>query len=98
MNINVYEQTGDFAEDKDSAATIREEILRPALKSGARVTIDFEGVRLATQSFVHALIADVLRSEGEKALDIMEFKNCHKSVRGIVETVVQYALETMDDA
>jgi hypothetical protein len=52
---------------------------------------------LTTQSFVHALISDVLRSEGEKILDRIEFKGCAPGVKGIIETVVQYSLETMED-
>jgi hypothetical protein len=37
------------------------------------------------------------RSGGEKVLDQIEFRNCAPGVRGIVETVVQYSLETMDE-
>jgi STAS-like domain of unknown function (DUF4325) len=58
--------------------------------------IDFKGVGLTTQSFVHALISDVLRMEGEGALGRMTFKGCNKSVRGIIETVVQYTLESLE--
>jgi hypothetical protein len=88
---------GDFAEDKDWAATIREEAIRKTLSEGNNIVLDFTGVSLATQSFVHALISDVLRSEGEKILERIEFKGCAPGVKGIIETVVQYSLETMDD-
>jgi len=75
---------------------MREERIRPALTRGGRVTIDFTGVTLATQSFVHALISDVLRHEGEKALDRMTFKGCIRGVKGIIQTVVQYSLESIE--
>jgi hypothetical protein len=66
------------------------------VKAGEAVVLDFAGVNLVTQSFVHALISDVLRSEGERGLDHLVFDHCNEGVRGIVETVVQYSLETME--
>lgn len=66
------------------------------MKAGKAVVLDFAGVNLVTQSFVHALISDVLRSEGERGLDHLVFDHCNEGVRGIVETVVQYSLETME--
>lgn len=35
---------------------------------GERVVIDFDGVELATQSFIHALISDPIRQFGEDAI------------------------------
>ena len=95
--ISVKEQTSDFAEDKDAAASIRETQVRLAVAAGERVTLDFTGVTLVTQSFIHALISDILRSEGEAVLKRITFKGCAPGVRGIVETVVQYTLETIEE-
>jgi hypothetical protein len=95
--LKIADYTGDFAEDKDWAATIREQAIRVVLDRGDKIVLDFTGVSLATQSFVHALISDVLRSQGEGALKKIEFKGCVAGVRGIIETVVQYSLETMED-
>ncbi|MHB8762872.1 MAG: STAS-like domain-containing protein [Deferrisomatales bacterium] len=98
MNAIAIERLlGDFAEDKDAAARIREEQVRPAVAAGEVVVIDFDGVGLTTQSFIHALISDVLRSFGERALEQLEFKNCNTGVRGIIETVVQYSLESVEE-
>src|SRR5438132_894345 len=96
VTISIKPPSGDFAEDKDAAAELRERQIRPALAGGKRVVFDFTGVRVATQSFVHALISDVLRNQGELALDRMEFKRCTKAVKGIIETVVQYSLEGLE--
>lgn len=95
--IELLPIVGDFAEDKDVAAALRENEIRPAIASGENVVLNFAGVTLATQSFVHALISDLLRTQGESVLEKIEFKNCVPGVRGIVETVVQYSLETMGD-
>jgi STAS-like domain of unknown function (DUF4325) len=96
--LKVADMVGDFAEDKDWAAAIREEAIRKELADGGNIILDFTGVTLTTQSFVHALISDILRSEGERILDKIEFRGCVPGVKGIVETVVQYSLETMEDA
>lgn len=97
MKVQVAKLASDFAEDKDVAAKIREETLRPALKRNKEITLDFTGVDLVTQSFIHAMISDVLRRNGEEALDYVVFKGCEPGVRGIIETVVQYSLETIEE-
>jgi len=97
MKVSIRGTTGEFAEDKDAAARMRTESIEPALDRGESVTLDFSGVRLTTQSFIHALISGPLRKHGESALEHLEFKSCSKLVRGIVETVVQYSLETIDE-
>jgi hypothetical protein len=96
LKIVMKADSGEFAEDKDLAASLRERQIRPALKAGQQVVLDFTGVRVATQSFIHALVSDILRSEGEPILDRIVFKGCGKAVKGIVETVVQYSLESIE--
>lgn len=88
---------GSFAEDKDAAANIRIKSILPALSRGDEVEIDFTCVSLTTQSFVHALISEALRQEGEQVLERLSFRGCNDAIRGIIETVVQYVLETADD-
>jgi hypothetical protein len=94
--VNIRDLAGDFAENKDIAAGIRRETIEPELAKGKQVVLNFAGVDLTTQSFIHALISNALRQRGEIALELMEFKKCSKLVRGIVETVVQYSLETVE--
>ncbi len=97
LHLRLFQYVGDFAEDKDWAAVFRDQAVRPVLERGDKIILDFEKITLTTQSFVHALISDILRTEGENVLDRIEFKNCVAGVKGIIETVVQYSLETMDD-
>lgn len=95
--IAVLVVAGDFAEDKDVAASIRDRDILPALACGGEILLDFTGVTLVTQSFVHALVCEPLRTHGESALSQLVFKGCSDGVKGIIETVVQYSLETMDE-
>ncbi len=95
MLIKIYDYVGDFGEDKDIAAELRDGPIKRTISSGRSVTVDFAGVSLVTQSFAHALISDVLRTQGESALDQLEFKNCAVVVQGIISTVVQYSLDTI---
>jgi len=97
MRIAMFTEVGDFGEDKDAAAALRDSKIRPNIGKQERVTLDFRGVTLVTQSFIHALISDVLRVNGERALDFFEFRNCDDVVKGIISTVVQYSLDTMTD-
>ena len=97
MEIGIYDLSSDFAEDKDVAARIRDTQIRPALQRDEEVFLNFHGVDLVTQSFVHAMLSDVLRTHGEGILDRIGFVACQPGVRGIIETVIQYSLETLED-
>ena len=56
-----------------------------------RIVISPPGkVEAATQSFIHALIRDVLRNYGNGALDQITFKSCNETIKKIVNIVVDY--------
>jgi len=93
--IDLFSLVGSFAEDKDAAAGLRKEVILPALKAGESIEIDFLGISLTTQSFIHAFISQALRQEGEAVLARIKFKNCGDAAKGIIETVVQYVLESI---
>lgn len=93
MKIAVH--TGPFAGDKDAAASIRDEYIRPNLANGNEILLDFHEVDLATQSFIHALIASVVREKPEN-LDYISFKNCNDNVQALIEIVVEYAQDEFE--
>lgn len=94
VEIEVYKLAGLFAENKDIAQEQREGVILPALDSGKDVVLDFKNVEGATQSFVHALISDVIRNYGPIALDRVVFKNCNETIKRIVSIVVDYMQES----
>lgn len=87
-----------FAEDKDRAKEIRRSIILPALATGEQVVLDFGAIRYATQSYVHALVGEVLKKHGREALEKIEFRNCSAAVRSVIELVVDYSLGGFADA
>ena len=93
--MKVIEYAGAFAGDKDAAAELREKYVRPALVKGGTAVLDFSGVELATQSFIHALIAAIVR-ESPSNLERIEFKECNDSIRSLVEIVVEYAQDEFE--
>jgi hypothetical protein len=96
--ISVLERAGFFAEDKDIAAKVRDDSIRPAVAAGRRVILDFKDVVGATQSFIHALIAAVIRDSSSEALELLEFKSCNESIKGVISIVVEYCqLDVGDD-
>jgi hypothetical protein len=94
MEIKIVKMTGAFAENKDSARDIRLTKIVPALEKNEEIILDFEGIEGATQSFIHALISDVIRKYGAEALDKISFKNCNENVRKIIGIVVDYMQES----
>jgi len=88
--IKMFPRVGKFAENKDFARDIRQNEILPALETGKEVVINFQDVDSATQSFIHALISDVIRKKGIDVLDNIFFKNCNEIVQKIINIVVDY--------
>ena len=78
---------------EDLARDLRIKKIIPALEKGQEVTLDFKGIDSATQSFIHALISDLIRNYGTEVLDKIYFKNCSETVRKIISLVVDYMQE-----
>jgi hypothetical protein len=93
INIKLLERVGSFAENKDIARKIRIEEIIPALKKGQEIILDFSGIDAATQSFMHALISDLLRKFGNDVLEKIKFKSCSDNVQKIIMIVTEYMQE-----
>lgn len=95
--IIVYQEAGEFAENKDVAKRWREEIILPELAKNKEVEVDFINVTGVTQSFVHALVAEAIRRYGDSAFDNLTFSNANGVVREIIRTVYHYMQESLED-
>lgn len=94
--ITIRDHAGAFAENKDTARELRLSEIIPSLERGEEVVLDFSGVDATTQSFIHALISDLMRKHGAPVLDRLEFKSCNETVRKIITIVVDYMQEGAD--
>ena len=93
--IVIFDKAGAFAENKDVARDIRKQEIIPALDKNDEVIIDFQRVTGTTQSFIHALISEILRKYGNDILDRIAFKSCNDTVRQMISMVVDYMQEGM---
>jgi len=96
MEIKIFPKTGNFAENKDTARELRTKNILPALQEENEVVIDFSGVESSTQSFIHALISDVIRREGIDILERITFKSCNKTIKTLIEIVVEYMQDAIE--
>ncbi len=92
--IKLFKRVGVFAENKDIAKEIRSKEIVPALEDKQEIVLDFENIDAATQSFVHALISDLIRKYGDDVLDRLLFKSCNENVQKIINIVVEYMQES----
>lgn len=93
IEIDVFSAAvNGFLEDKDYAAAQRSTVIEPALTGTESIRLDFSGVRDASQSFIHALIAVPLRTHGINALKRIEFKGASDPVRDAITMVVNYTI------
>lgn len=95
--VMMHSKVGEFAENKDVAREIRVNMIIPSVNKGERIVLDFAKVESATQSFIHALISDVIRNYGIDVLDNIFFKNCNETVKSIINIVVDYMQDTIGD-
>lgn len=79
-----------FEENVEEAARVRDAEILPSMGEGTMVVIDFDGVRFATQSFVHALMYKVIR-DGQQIGSTLSIANCSRSTREAVMAVAAYA-------
>lgn len=93
--ISLLGHVGAFAENKDTARSLRLQAILPAMERGEDIVLDFTCVTGATQSFVHALISDLFRKYGADVLDRVSFRGCNDSVRKIIEIVSDYMQESL---
>ena len=96
ITIRMSQENGKFAENKDIAKRLREEVLLPALKEEKSVTFDFQDVSGVTQSFIHALVSDAIRQYGEIAFDNIFFKNANPDIQEIITIVYNYMQEALN--
>ncbi len=92
--IRILPLAGSFAENKDVARDVRLQQIVPLLDRQEEVVLDFEGVDAVTQSFIHALIGDLIRKYGAGVLERLAFKSCNENVRKIITIVVEYMQES----
>jgi hypothetical protein len=93
ITINLFKIAGSFAENKDLARDVRIKQIIPALENSEEVVLDFEQIDAATQSFVHALISDLIRKYGIEVLDSVSFKSCNDKIQKIISIVIDYMQE-----
>lgn len=79
----------EFDEDTEAAARIRTGEIRPRLERGESVIVDFKGIRAPTQSFVHALLYEVLQMP--EGLVGLSFRSCTASTQEVIKAVAAYA-------
>jgi hypothetical protein len=90
VTVKMLTAAGTFAENKDLARELRRDTILPALHDGKKVVLDFSGVESTTQSFIHALISELIREFGIDVLDSMVFKGCNETVQKIISIVTEY--------
>jgi uncharacterized protein DUF4325 len=93
--ISISSEAGTFAENKDVARDLRQKQILPILKKkDERIILDFSNVTGATQSFIHALISEAIRTYGDEVFDRIQFKNCSPTVQEVINIVADYMRES----
>jgi len=95
IKIKIFDIAGSFAENKDKARDIRINIIIPNLDRKEKIILDFDKVESATQSFIHALISDIIKKRGAGSLNNIFFKNCNEIIKKIIEIVTEYMQDSV---
>lgn len=97
--IYIYSKIGqkDFAENKDIGKEIRANEIMPELKKNNEVILNFAKIDRASQSFIHSLISNPIREYGDKALELIVFKECNNKVKEMINIVLGYLQDALDN-
>ena len=90
--ITLLPYFGSFASNKDIARDLREQKILPRLAQNESIILDFGGIEGSTQSLIHALIAEVFKAYGQKALKLIKFKSVRPLVKTLISLVIDYSL------
>lgn len=88
--IKIFNKVGNFGEDKDAAREIRLREIKPCIIKKEEVVLDFDKVEDVTQSFIHALISELITDFGSDVLEKITFKKCNEKIQLIISIVVEY--------
>ena len=87
----------NLAEDKNAAELMRKDTIIPALRSNKPLQLDFGGVQITTQSFIHALLAEPLRLFGpDHFTGRIFFARASTQVKQVLKIVVQHVAAESD--
>ena len=94
--VRVAPDASTLAQNKVRAEEIRRTEILPGLRRGENVSLDVSGVSLTTQSYMHALLAEVLRELGaEGTPGRLYVVAASGQVKQVVRIVVGYILDEM---
>lgn len=78
---------GPFADEKQAAINFRDNKLVPAIKSGKKVLIDFEGVDSSPHSFLSALLATPVKILGINSYKVIRITNASPEIRETIDYI-----------
>lgn len=91
--VRVRRALGETPNDREAAERYGRERIASALASGRNVLLDFTDVNLATQSFFHALLAEVILGD-ERNADRVSIVNATSSQSAIFNLAVRHMRRT----
>jgi hypothetical protein len=89
FKLNKLFETCDIG-SRHNGKILREKV-EPFILDNKKVSLDFEGINLVTQSFIDEVLGVLIRKKGPIVTSQIKFKNCNESVKGVVKLVVSYS-------
>lgn len=86
IKLGHSEQARVFHGSRASGQQLRLDI-EEALNANDRVTLDFDGVGVVTQSFIDEAIGVLILQFGPNILKRLSFKNCNEDVKAVLNYV-----------
>jgi len=90
VNIKMKERFGSFLSNGSLAAALSVNELFPNIKAGNTVILDMSGVENMTDSFGNALIANMVKANGEVFFRYVKFSNCSETMKVLIKIAVKF--------
>jgi len=92
LTIPLRRRFGDQPNDRDQAEDFAKRKLLPALEKGRLILIDFRDTGMVTQSFIHALISEAVKSDSRHAAKI-QTANTTRAQQAVFDLALRHMLD-----
>lgn len=93
VSVTIRPTVSHLAEDKDAARRVRDELLMPEVRARRPVCIDLREPKVATHTFIHALLYEVIGEAGREAMRLIHVHARERQIKDVVRLVAQYAVD-----
>lgn len=91
LKLQLFSEFGSFAANGTIGNEFRVSKIEPFWQTHDKIILDFQGIHSMTDSFVNALVGNLVEAHPEDFKEKLKFQNCSPLVRSFIKGALQLA-------